>query len=433
MADHDRDHHDGHDRDHVHGHHDGHDGHAPGHDHGHHDDHGHHAGRSPDHGIEDRDREPTVGRSGAARPLLGLACLIPLAAAVALVSLTPPSETAAVTRGEASSRPGSAQMWCPGPVQPPDPLLEEGPDEDLAVTPPHPAVDIATVAFEPESSLLFGAVSGAATLQEDDGSIRAPQITAEGSDGSALPGESAAQDLGVSVRADAQVQDAPLLSAATSQGIRPVADAVQSTATGSGDYRSLAVSRCVRPTTEASSRVISTATGTRSALGLRNPPSRPAPASVQLWTEEGPASMAGRSQVVLGPGEEERILLESVAGGHEALGVEVSVLGAPLAMHVQSTERDGLTPGGAEILTPLSPASERQVMPAVDVAAVPPTLVLANPHGATTSARVEVSGPDGPVEAAGREDVEIAGGAVTTLTLDGIPDGNYSVEIGRTS
>src|SRR5690625_6217542 len=108
-------------------------------------------------------------------------------------------------------------MWCPGPVQPPDPLLEEGPDEDLSVTPPHPAVDVGTVAFEPESSLLFGAVSGAETLQEDDGSIRAPQITAEGSDGSALPGESAAQDLGVSVRTDAQIQDAPPLSAASSQ------------------------------------------------------------------------------------------------------------------------------------------------------------------------------------------------------------------------
>src|SRR5690625_6530762 len=66
-------------------------------------------------------------------------------------------------------------------------------------------------------------------------------------------------------------------------------------------------------------------------------------------------------------------------------------------------------------------------MPAVDVAGVAPTLVLANPHGASTSARVVVSGPDGPVEAATREDVEIPGGAVTTLTLDGVPDGNYSV------
>src|SRR5699024_12782613 len=110
-----------------------------------------------------------------------------------------------------------------------------------------------------------------------------------------------------------------------------------------------------------------------------------------------------------------------------ARAVEVSVAGGPLATHVQRTARDGLTPGRAEILTPPSPASARQVTPAVAAAGVAPTLVLANPHGASTSARVVVSGPDGPAEAATREDVEIPGGAVTTLTLDGVPDGNYSV------
>src|SRR5699024_12306557 len=121
-------------------------------------------------------------------------------------------------------------------------------------------------------------------------------------------------------------------------------------------YRSLAVSRCARPTTEASFLGISTTTGNSSALVLRNPSSQPATASVQLWTEEGPAAMAGRSQVVVGPGEEERILLESVAGGPEALGVDVSLLGAPRALHVQRTKRDGTSPGGAESRTPQPPA-----------------------------------------------------------------------------
>src|SRR5690625_5713815 len=101
------------------------------------------------------------------------------------------------------------------------------------------------------------------------------------------------------------------------------------------------VQTCALPISEASFLGISTTTGNSSALVLRNPSFQPATASVQLWTEEGPAAMAGRSQVVVGPGEEESILLESVAGGHEALGVEVSVLGAPLAMHVQRTARGG--------------------------------------------------------------------------------------------
>lgn len=380
-------------------------------------------------GPDGEDRTAPAARPGRARVLLAVASLVPLVTAVGAVALAPPTETAAVTRAEATSRPGAAQMWCPGPVEPPDPLLEEGPDEDLSATPPHPAVDIGAVALELESSLLFGAVSGTETLQEDDGSIRSPQIDAEGSDGSELSGQAASQDLGASARADTEVHDAPQLAAATSQGARPVADAVQSTATGAGDYRSLAVSRCARPATEASFLGVSTATGNSSSLVLRNPSSRPATASVQLWTEDGPAAMAGQSQVVLPPGEEETILLESVAGGHEALGVEVSVLGAPLAMHVQATERDGLTPGGGEILSALPPASAQQVMPAVDVAGTAPTLVLASPHGDATSARVEVYGADGPVEAAGQDDVEIAGGAVTTLALDGLTDGSYSVVV----
>lgn len=368
-------------------------------------------------------------RRGPSRPLLALASLIPLIAAVGMLALAPGPEPATVTRAEAASRPGPDQMWCPGPVQLPDPLLDEGPDSDLSVTPPSPSVDVGAVALEPASSLLFGAVSGAETLQEDDGSIRAPQITAEDGEGAALDGEAAAQDLGMSVRADLGVQDAPRLTAATSEGTRPVADAVQSTATTAGDYRSLTVTRCARPTTEASFLGVSSTSGTSSVLVLRNPGSRPATASVQVWTEDGPAAMAGRSQVVVPPGQEEKILLESVASGHQALGVDVSVLGTPLAMHVQSTERDGLTPGGAEIATALPPAAPRQVMPAVDVAGTAPSLVLANPHGGSTRASVQVYGPEGPVEAAALEDIDVPGGAVAALPLDGLPDGTYSVVV----
>ena len=98
-------------------------------------------------------------------------------------------------------------------------------------------------------------------------------------------------------------------------------------------------------------------------------------------------------------------------------------------MHVQTTERDGLTPGGAEILTPLSGAAVEQTMPGVDVAGTAPQLVLANPQGTDTTASVEVSGPDGVLDAASLEDVEIAAGAVVSLPLDGLQDGTYSVSV----
>src|SRR5699024_5622914 len=125
---------------------------------------------------------------------------------------------------------------------------------------------------------------------------------------------------------------------------------------------------------------VSTATGDSSVLVLRNPTRRPATASVQIWTGDGPAPMEGRSQVTVAPGDEERVLLESVAGGHDAIGVRASVLGAPLSMHVQTTQREGLTPGGAEILSPLPSASVEQVLPGLEVTGKAPTVVLANPR-----------------------------------------------------
>ncbi len=91
---------------------------------------------------------------------------------------------------------------------------------------------------------------------------------------------------------------------------------------------------------------MSTSTGSSAQLVLRNVSSRPpATASIQVTTADGPASMEGRSQVIVPPaGEEQTVLLESIVPGEEAIGVDVSVLGAPLSMHLQTTERDGLTP-----------------------------------------------------------------------------------------
>src|SRR5699024_6693208 len=148
-----------------------------------------------------------------------------------------------------------------------------------------------------------------------------------------------------------------------------------------------------------------------------------------LWTQDGPAAMEGRSQVVVAPGEEQRVLLESVTPGEDALGVGVSVLGAPLSMHVQTTERDGLTPGGAEILSPLPAAGTELMMPGVEVAGSAPTLVLANPHGSATTASVAVIGPDGPVDAAAREEVEVPAGTVVSTPVEGLPDGSYAVVV----
>ncbi|MGP9539007.1 DUF5719 family protein [Brachybacterium sp. AOP43-C2-M15] len=368
-------------------------------------------------------------RRDGARPLLALAALLPLALAAGALLTVPEAGTVAVDRASAVSQPGASTRWCHGPLQVPEGALDAGADPELAVAPPSPEISLRTVSVEPASSLLFGTVSGSSTLQEEDGSVRAPSITVDGPDGGVLSDSPSSQDLGAAVLGMTGLETAPHVSSATSEQGRPIADTLQSTVAADGDYRSLAVTRCAEPATEASFLGTSTATGDSSVLVLQNTTDRPATASVQLWTEDGPAAMDGRSQIVVAPGEEERVLLESVAAGHEAVGVDVSVLGAPLVMHLQTTERDGLTPGGAEILDPLPAAGTDLLMPGVDVAGTAPTLVLANPRGTDTTASVEVVGPDGPIDAAALAEVDVPGGTVVRTSLDGLPEGTYSVRV----
>lgn len=368
-------------------------------------------------------------RTGRRRPLLALLSLLPLAVAAGALATAPVALTPEVVHGEATSTPGPGTAWCPGALQLPDGALGTGGDEELAATPPSSQVTVGTVAAEPESSVLFGTVSASETLQEEDGTVRAPSIRLEGSDGTVLADEPSAADLGVSVLGTIGLEDAPHVIAATAEDGRPVADTVQSTSTGSGDYRSLALTRCAEPTTSASFLGVSTQRGDSAALVLENPSDRPATASVQLWTADGPAAMDGRSQIVVAPGTQERVLLESIVPGQDAVGVDVSVLGAPLAMTVQSTERDGLTPGGAEILSPLPEAATEQVLPGVTVNGIAPVLVLGNPHGADATATIEVSGPDGPVEGATAEGVDVPAGGVVQVPLEGLGTGSFAVHV----
>ncbi|HEX7352825.1 DUF5719 family protein [Brachybacterium sp.] len=379
----------------------------------------------PAHGESPRPRHRPI----AQRSLFALASLVPLVLALGALSTTPAPAPVPVERAAAESQPGASTRWCHGPLELPEEVLEGGPDSELAVTPPTSSVTLRTVAVEPASSLLFGTVSGSSTLQEEDGSVRAPSIVVDGADGSALADDPASRDLGVSVVGLEDVEDAPHVTGATSEGGRPVTDSLQSTLTGSGDFRSLSLTRCAEPTTDATFLGVSTESGDSAVLVLRNPTERPATASVQLWSEDGPASMEGRSQVVVAPGEEQRVLLESVVPGQEAVGVGVSVLGSPLTMHVQATERDGLTPGGAEILSPLPVVADELVMPGVDVTEAAPTVVLANPHGGDTTASLEVAGPDGPIQDAAVEGIDVPAGTVVRVPVDDLPEGTYSVTV----
>jgi len=366
------------------------------------------------------------------RPLLALGALLPLAAAAAAVVELPPRVAPEAERAATTARPGPLTLLVPGPVQVPDEVLGTATDADLAVTPPSTAVAVGAIALETDSSLLFGRVSGSETRRDEQGEASAPALTledTEDSEGDALDATVTAGAIGNTVLGASAVEGTARLGAATAEDDRPVADAVQSTLTPSGDYRSLALTRALPPSTEGIFLGLTTTAGSSAQLVLRNPSSRPATAALQVWTPDGPAAMSGRSQVVVAPGEEQSVLLESIVPDQEALALEVAVQGSPLAMHLQLSERSGLTPGGVEILTPIAAPDRDLVIPGVEVAGTAPTLVLANLGAQDTTAQVEVLGPDGVIDEGSPGEVPVTGESVTTLALESLPDGAVTVRV----
>lgn len=366
------------------------------------------------------------------KPLLGLAALVPilgLAAAAAFTPLGGTDESLPVVREVSAAQSGPRVLSCHGPLRIPEELVGGG-DAALASAAPSSTAAVQTLAVEATSSLLFGQVIRSETLQEEDGSIRAPRITATALTGQELQSDALSQDVGASVQSLGQI-DAPIvLDLSSTDAARPLGDAVQSTTTLTGDYRSLALSRCASPVVSASFLGASTRTGDSSVLVLRNTTSRPATASVQIWTAEGPAEMGGRSRVVVPALSEERVLLESIVPGQAVLGVSADALGAPLAMEIQTTSRDGLTPAGAEILTPLAPAASTSWIPGVRIGeGGTGEVVLMNPTGQDAQVQLTLRGADGSSVPLAADPAESEGTLVPAGAVVSVPIGSAQAPI----
>lgn len=364
------------------------------------------------------------------RPVLAVLSLLPLVGAGVLLAQLPVPSAEDLTAATATAPPRSADLLCPGPLTVPDELLSAGGDAALAVIPPSPQAAVRGAALTGSSSLLFGRASGAQTQLASDGTAPAPSVTMSAGDAPAAGARIASGAYGDTSFA------APAVTGPVQVAAEPVDDsglaavAGQAALTPAGDFRSLSLSRCSEPVVSASFLGAGTDAGASSALVLTNPGTRPATAAIQVSTPDGPADLAGSSRIVVAPGTTERLLLESVAPGQEALGVSVETVGAPLAMHLQTTERSGLTPGGGEILAPLPPSAPEQVIPAVHVApGQTPVLVLRNPGGSAVSAAVDVHGTGGPIAAAHREGIEVAPGAVVSVPLAGTGDGDLTAVV----
>lgn len=364
------------------------------------------------------------------RPILAVLSLLPLAGAGALIARTPLPGIEELAPATAAAPLEALDAHCPGPLTVPDALLSAGGDAALAVIPPSPQAAVRGMALTGESSLLFGRVSGAQTQVASDGTVPAPSVALESGDGPVADAVIASGAYGDTVVGAAATTGPVRVTAEPVDGSGVALVAGQAALTPAGDFRSLSLTRCSEPVVAAGFLGAGTTQGTSSALVLTNPGSRPATAEIRISTPDGPADLGASSRIVVAAGQTQTLLLESVAPGHDALGVSVRTVGAPLAMHVRTTERSGLTPGGGEILAPLAPSAREQVVPGVH--AVPgqtPTLVLRNAGSSPVTAAVELHGADGPIAAAHQEGIAVAPDAVVSVPLTGAPAGDLTAVV----
>lgn len=367
----------------------------------------------------------TAGRAAA-----GLAALVPAALVVTGTLALPAPAPLLVGDPEAavvSTRPSDADLICPGPVVPYDAAADDvayGPQ--FAATAPAPAVDLRALAVSPESALLDGFRTSSATATDEQGNkleLTPPALTAS-SQGSEVELTTGTSEFGTTVAGAAGVSDLLHLSVAATETSAPVAAATQISITESGDWRAGALAECSPASLDQYLLGAGTQAGSSSRLEITNPHDRPAPVQLSAWGAEGRIDLGGQGALVVGPGETTTLLLESVAPGHDALGLRLESSGVPVAASLQTSTLDGLVPRGTDWLTPVSgpSTSARVATPAAGHA----SLRLLSESADPGSAEVTVAGPDG----ASRDPVtvELTRG-VTAVDLGDLPAGGATVSV----
>ncbi len=232
----------------------------------------------------------------------------------------------------------------------------------------------------------------------------------------------------------------------------PAADAkhgaiagAQSQVVTTGDASGLAASACSVPVNTAWVAAGSTTTGRTTVLTLANASSVPAQVSLAVWTENGRVETAGGSQVLVGPHSRLAVSLASVAPSAAGTVVEVTSTGGQLGVALEQRVVRGLESGGLDLTGPTSAPSTRQVITGVRIANASavaaasattgygdllPVLRLLAPGAKAADVRVTITGSSGSGHKVLSRHIDA--GKVADLTLPGLTDGVYSLDVQST-
>ena len=212
-----------------------------------------------------------------------------------------------------------------------------------------------------------------------------------------------------------------------------------------GDASGLTASACSVPVNTAWVAAGSTTTGRTTVLTLANASGVPAQAALAVWTENGRVETAGGSEVLVGAHSRLAVSLASIAPSAAGTVVEVTSTGGQLGVAVEQRVVRGLESGGLDLTGPTSAPATRQVITGVRIANASavaaasattgygdllPVLRLLAPATKAADVRVTITGPSGSGHKVLSRHLD--GGKVADLTLPGLTDGVYSLDVQST-
>ncbi|WP_251043276.1 DUF5719 family protein [Arthrobacter sp. ISL-48] len=376
----------------------------------------------------------TAARRGVFTGLLSAVAILAAAGGVAIAgSLAPqPLGNRSIQPALAAVPAGSSVGVCPGPAR-----LLEGTE---AGTDPQ---------FSPVSATAASAVTGAvlsaaggtlpgSRLSALDGTT-AVEIAKDNGQQSAAAGP---QEMLAGVVAGQAVNGVSVLRADPQSNQKPSAAALMEYKATDGDLQGSAAANCQQPSNDLWLAGASTTVGRTSVLVLSNASSTPATVSLELFGSKGQVQAPGSRGLLVAPGTTRSVVLAGLAPAEAQLSVHVRSTGGPVAATIQQSVLRGLTAGGVDFIAPGTGPAARQVMTGVDIqdaggiaamtgqkgfADAGPALQLTVPGPSDAVVEVKMFGRAGQEALPGGGVVTAKAGAVTEISLAGVPAGHYTV------
>ncbi|MHA7306327.1 DUF5719 family protein [Arthrobacter sp. TMN-49] len=211
-----------------------------------------------------------------------------------------------------------------------------------------------------------------------------------------------------------------------------------------GDLAGLAAATCQSPANELWLSGASTSVGRTAVLMVANSSPSPATLSLDLFGSTGPINAPGAKGLVVGPGGVRSVVLSGLAPDQELLSVHLKSAGGAVSAVIQQSVLRGLTPGGVDYLAPVqAPAPSATIagvrVQAPEVAAkisaqnsyadASTELAVTVPGVADSVVEVKAFGESGQVALPNGGVFTAPAGKVSSLSLAGLPEGNYSLSV----